>query len=150
MVCSLYSVRPAGDGRGASAITERVAVPARSRYSITGSANRERAALNLRTESREIMPTYRYPTSIPGVEIESDIRLPTGDHYPPHLAMYRLFGVNRPAPAPGSHAVGWQVECRVCGKWTGRTRNRMTLAKFLRQHRACGLLRTPSKPNGEE
>ena len=38
--------------------------------------------------------------------------------------------------------MGWHVECQVCGRYTGRRRNRDRLAALLRQHKRCGLIDT--------
>jgi hypothetical protein len=73
-----------------------------------------------------------YETDIPGVTLRSDVRLPTGKGYPPHIVHTRAWNWGEG---------GWHVECSVCGRYTGRTKNRGTLAIFLRTHRRCSPLR---------
>lgn len=80
------------------------------------------------------MTVYKYETELyPGaiVTFTSDVRLPTGKGWPLWLSYSRLHDIGQ---------IKWVVECEICNKWTGRKRNRRTLAKFLHTHRRCGFL----------
>lgn len=74
---------------------------------------------------------FRYKTDLADMVIKSDVRLPTGKGYPPHISHQRMWNWGRG---------GWLVKCLVCGRSTGKKKDRKVLAAFLKRHRRCGFI----------
>jgi len=81
------------------------------------------------------MGRHYYQTGFPDLLIKAEIKLPIGEHYPPHIAHKRLFNWGRGE---------WRVTCLVFNRFTGTTRKLSVLAQFLRTHRRCALTMSKS------